>query len=122
MRVAVVGAGVMGAASAWALRRPQAGILRAGGGRAALLDGIPVVHSRVRRLAALDADAVVVAAGPWAPNLLAEHGIELRAVPTRETLVYFRHQPQVGAVVDRDAEHHLVYALRDPVHGLKAGV
>jgi sarcosine oxidase len=68
------------------------------------------------------ADAVVVAAGPWAPRLLAEHGIELDAVPTRETLVYFRHELAVGAVVDRDATQHLVYALRDPVHGLKAGI
>src|SRR5205085_12032084 len=100
----------------------QAGILRSDRARAAILDGIPVVRSRVARLDDLDADAVVVAAGPWAPKLLAEHGIELAAVPTRETLVYFRHEPQVGAVVDRDAEQHLVYALRDPVHGLKAGV
>src|SRR5207244_5832067 len=100
-----------------ALFQPQAGIVRSDRAHAAFLDGIPVERSRVERLDDLDADAVVVAAGPWAPRLLAEHGIELAAVSTRETLVYFRHELPVGAVLDRDAQQHLVYPLADPVAG-----
>jgi sarcosine oxidase len=105
-----------------ALLQPEAGIIRSDRAHEALLRGIRVERARVERLDELDADVVVVAAGPWAPKLLREHGIALDAVPTRETIVYFRHELGVGAVVDRDAEQHLVYALRDPVHGLKAGV
>jgi sarcosine oxidase len=105
-----------------ALLQPEAGIVRADGARAAFLRGIPVEQERVERLDDVDADVVVVAAGPWAPRLLGRNGIELHAVPTRETVAYFRHTPQVGAVVDREAQRHLVYAVRDPVHGLKAGV
>ena len=105
-----------------ALLQPEAGIIRSDRAHEALLRGIRVERARVERLDELDADVVVVAAGPWAPKLLREHGIALDAVPTRETIVCFRHELGVGAVVDRDAEQHLVYALRDPVHGLKAGV
>ena len=105
-----------------ALLQPEAGIIHAERARETFLRGIRVERSRVERLDELDADAVVVAAGPWAPKLLAAHGIRLGAVPSRETLVYFRHELGVGAVVDRDVEQHLVYAVRDPVHGLKAGV
>ena len=113
----------IGVPAGWrALLQPDAGIVRADHARDAFLDGIPVEHRRVERLDDVDGDAIVVAAGPWAPRLLAEHGIELRAVPTRETLVYFHHELPVGAVVDHDAQQHLVYALRDPVHGLKAGI
>ena len=36
----------------------------------------------------LSARAVVVAAGAWAPSLLATVGIQLAVVPTRETVVY----------------------------------
>lgn len=104
------------------LLQPEAGIVRADRARAAFLRRIPVERRRVGQLDELDADAVVVAAGPWAPKLLAGHGIELRAVPMRETVVYFRHTLRVGAVVDREADRHLVYAVRDPVHGVKAGV
>ena len=104
------------------LLQPEAGIVRADRARAAFLRGIPVERRRVERLDDVDADAVVVAAGPWAPKLLADHGIELRAVPMRETVVYFRNMLRVGAVVDRETDRHLVYAVRDPVHGVKAGV
>jgi glycine/D-amino acid oxidase-like deaminating enzyme len=76
---------------------------------------------RVESIDDVDADVVVVAAGPWARPLLARAGIELPVVETRETLVYFAHRPGAGAIVDRGASGHLMYALRDPLHGLKAG-
>jgi sarcosine oxidase len=75
----------------------------------------------VEQLEDVDADAVVVAAGPWAPGLLRRNGIELPVRTTRETIVYFRHRLPVAAVVDRYEGGHLMYALRDPVHGVKAG-
>src|SRR4051794_17900371 len=45
------------------------------------------IHERtpVERLDEIDADAVVVTAGGWAPKLLASSDIELAAEPTRET-------------------------------------
>jgi sarcosine oxidase len=106
-----------------ALIQPEAGVIRADRARRLFLEGIAVEHGRVDDLDELDAEAVVVAAGPWGPGLLARHGIELDVVTTCETVVYFRHElPGAAAVVDRDAQRHLHYALRDPVHGLKAGV
>ncbi len=47
---------------------------------------------RISELAGLDADAVVVTAGAWAPKLLAPEGIDLPVVPTREAVAYFRHR------------------------------
>jgi glycine/D-amino acid oxidase-like deaminating enzyme len=106
-----------------ALIQPEAGVIRADRARRALLGDTPVERGRVDSLDDLDADTVVVAAGPWAPSLLARHGIGLDVVTTRETVVYFGHElPGAAAVVDRDAQRHLHYAVRDPVHGLKAGV
>src|SRR5262249_40177997 len=103
-----------------ALIQPEAGVIRADRARRLFLDGIAVEHGRVDGLDELDAEVVVVAAGPWAPALLARHGIELDVETTRETVVYFRHElPGAAAVVDRDGQRHLHYALRDPVHGLK---
>ncbi|MFN2629330.1 MAG: FAD-dependent oxidoreductase [Gaiellaceae bacterium] len=105
-----------------ALLQPEAGIVLADRARRAFLRGLRVeTGSRVERLEAVEADAVVVAAGPWARKLLAASGIELPVRETRETFAYFRHKPAVGAVVDRDAHGHLIYAVRDPLYGLKAG-
>jgi sarcosine oxidase len=83
----------------------------------------------------LAARAVVVTAGAWAPGLLAEVGIELPVVPTRETVVYldrddaedlpsvidYARTPSPGtggiARVGRAG-----YALAAPGAGLKAGL
>jgi glycine/D-amino acid oxidase-like deaminating enzyme len=105
-----------------ALLQPEGGIVRADVARRALLRGVEVETGvRVESLDDVDADLVVVAAGPWARKLLANAGIELPVTETRETIAYFRHRLAVTAVVDRDASGHLMYALRDDLHGLKAG-
>jgi sarcosine oxidase len=71
----------------------------------------------------LDADAVVVAAGPWV-NELVEPPLEVKV--TRETLCYFRVEEglPVPAVVSFKPDlqtAHDFYALADPLHGLKVG-
>lgn len=111
------------APAAWiATLQPEAGITRADVALGVFLRGIDLRSgTRVESVAELDADVVVVAAGPWARRLLEREGIELRVVETCETLAYFAHRPQLGAFVDRNADGHLMYALRDPLHGLKAG-
>jgi sarcosine oxidase len=81
-------------------------------------------RSPVDRLDGLDADAVVVTAGGWAPALLAAAGIELGATPTRETVTYFALREDVGAlpsVID-ELSGRQFYALRAPGVGLKAGL
>jgi sarcosine oxidase len=114
--------GVYGPDGWIATLQPDAGITRADTALRVFLDGIDVRSGvRVESLADLEADVVVVAAGPWARRLLERAGIELPVVETRETLAYFAHVPRVGAIVDRNADGHLMYALRDPLHGLKAG-
>jgi sarcosine oxidase len=105
-----------------ALLQPEAGTVRADRARRAFLRGLDVrAGVRVERASELDADAVVVAAGPWSPALLRADGIELPVRTTRETVLYFEHELTVSAVVDRYEGGHLMYALRDPVHGTKAG-
>ena len=83
----------------------------------------------------LTARAVVVAAGAWAPLLLADVGIDLAVVPTRETVVYldlpgagslpsvidYARTPRQGtAGIARVGQ--AAYALAAPGHGLKAGL
>jgi sarcosine oxidase len=113
-----------------AVFQPEAGIVRADLAWRAFLDvavrnGVTLrERSRVAALADLDADAVVVTAGPWAAGLLAAEGIDLPVRVTRETVAYFRHEgaplPSIVQLnpVTRD---HGFYSLRDPIHGLKAG-
>ena len=75
---------------------------------------------RVESLDEVDADVVVVTAGPWAPRLVP--GLRVRV--TRETVAYFnRPGPPMPAVVELNeaTRGHAMYALHDPVHGLKAG-
>lgn len=71
---------------------------------------------------ALSAEVAVVTAGPWAPGLLAEAGIELPAVPTRETVAYFDLGGfgQVPSLVDWTDP--IFFALWHPDGGLKAGL
>jgi monomeric sarcosine oxidase len=80
--------------------------------------------SRVDSLAELDADIVVVTAGPWAGRLLEPEGIELPVRVTRETVAYFKLDgPPLPSVVQLvpETRGHAMYSLRDPIHGLKAG-
>jgi sarcosine oxidase len=79
-------------------------------------------HARVERLDALEADAVVVTAGGWEPELLATAGIELDAQPTRETVTYFtlRDDGPFPSVIDSLGEREF-FALRAPGMGVKAG-
>ncbi len=46
--------------------------------------------------------AVVVTAGPWARQLLAQAGIDLQVVETRETVLFFRLERETPVPVDRD--------------------
>ncbi|HJV30004.1 MAG TPA: FAD-dependent oxidoreductase [Gaiellaceae bacterium] len=79
-------------------------------------------RARVESLAALDADVVIVAAGGWAKPLLAAEGIALDVAVTRETVAYFALERSVPSVIDYGrGPGEAMYALRDPVHGLKAG-
>lgn len=112
-----------------ALLQPEAGYVRADRARHAFLEvarrhGARVhERSRVDSLDRLQADAIVVTAGAWARELLRAHGIELPVMVSRETVVYFRlDQPRIPSVVERGrGPGDLMYALRDPVYGLKAG-
>jgi sarcosine oxidase len=72
----------------------------------------------------IEAQAVVVTAGPWAKELLA--GVaDLPVVPTRETVAYFRLESEkpIPSVVDfePDSNLHGTYALAAPGIGLKIG-
>lgn len=72
----------------------------------------------------IEAQAVVVTAGPWAKELLA--GVtDLPVVPTRETVAYFRLESEkpIPSVVDFKPESNLhgTYALAAPGIGLKIG-
>lgn len=108
-----------------ALLQPEAGYVRADRARQAFLGGEFAVEerARVQTLRDVAGDVVVVAAGSWAPRLLEPEGIPLPVTVTRETVVYFRlEQERVPSVVEYGrGPGHLMYALCDPAHGLKAG-
>jgi sarcosine oxidase len=67
----------------------------------------------------LDARAVVVTAGAWAPRL-----VDLvDAFPTRETTAYFAHQGPIPSLMDTTVEEGVIgYALAAPGHGTKASI
>jgi sarcosine oxidase len=106
-----------------ALFAPDAGIVLADRARRAFLDvaGTPLeTGRRVDSLNELDADIVVVTAGPWVTRLVPDVPVRV----TRETVAYFRREgPPPPSIVDLNAETggHGMYSLHDPVHGLKAG-
>lgn len=104
-----------------ALRVADAGIVFADRARRAFLEGVDLrANTRVDSLDDLDADVVVVAAGAWVRRLVPDVPVRV----TRETVAYFRREgAPLPSVVDLDpATHgHAMYALYDPVHGLKAG-
>lgn len=108
------------------LFQPEAGIIRADLAHRALVDSA-VVHGarleenrRVDSLDAIDAEAVVVTAGPWVTRFAPDLPVRV----TRETVVYFRRSGEpLPSIVQLDAKTrgHALYSLHDPQHGLKAG-
>ena len=106
-----------------ALHVAEAGVVFADRARRAFLDaaGVEVeTNSRVSSTDELEADVVVVTAGPWVRELVPD----LPVTVTRETLAYFRREgPPPPSIVDLNAGTggHGMYSLHDPVHGLKAG-
>jgi sarcosine oxidase len=106
-----------------ALHVPDAGVVFADRARHAFLAAAGVEVETNRRIESadeLDADVVVVTAGPWIRELVPG----LPVTVTRETLAYFRREgPPPPSIVDLNAETggHGMYSLYDPVHGLKVG-
>jgi sarcosine oxidase len=110
-----------------ALLQPEAGIVRSDLAQRAFLDAAVARGAHVetgRRIESpdeLDADVVVVTAGPWIRELVPDLPVQV----TRETLAYFRtEEGPTAAIVELDeiTRGHGMYSLHDPVHGLKAGV
>ena len=106
-----------------ALWQDDAGVVLAEEARRAFLEaGRPLLETgrRVETLDELDADVVVVTAGAWVGKLVPDVPVRV----TRETLAYFRYDgAPVPAIVELDefTRKHAMYALHDPVHGVKAG-
>ena len=143
---------IVAAADEPAVFQPDGGITRADRAYAAFLVGARAAGAEVRERAGvtgltpfadgvrvdLDGDslvagAAVVTAGAWAGGLLAPLGIDLEAVPTRETVSYFQlHEadalPSVidaakpGDGVGADRPDRVSYGLAAPGVGLKAGL
>jgi len=107
----------------FAVVQPEAGIARADKALAAFARGLDVREGQRVRPDEVEADVVVVTAGPWVNELLDE---PLPVETTRETVCYFR--PDTGgrpvpSVVSFQPDRHThdMYSLHDPVHGLKVG-
>jgi len=104
--------------------QPEAGIVRADRAIAAFARGIDVRYgTRVSSLTELDAACIVVTAGAWV-NDLVKPPLPVRV--TRETVCYFRPadarpMPAFVSIGPRTGGIRL-YALADPVHGIKAAV
>jgi sarcosine oxidase len=115
--------GVVPAQGATVLFQPGAGIIYADRAMRAFARGLRIEEGRrIESLDDVEAEAVVVTAGPWARELLTSEGIDLPVVETRETVAYFRLEgeipPVVAEIVNRG---HGFYALADPLYGLKVG-
>ncbi len=107
----------------FAVVQPEAGIVRADKALAAFAGGLEVREGTRAHPDELDADAVVVTAGPWVNEVLDE---PLPVKVTRETLCYFRPdadgRPIPSLVSFKPDRHtHEMYSLHDPVYGLKVG-
>jgi sarcosine oxidase len=103
-----------------ALWQRDAGVIRADAALAAFRNGIELEQRRVESLDDVDADVVVVTAGPWITELVPDIPVRV----TRETLAYFRYDgPPLPSIVELDesTRHHAMYALHDPTYGIKAG-
>jgi sarcosine oxidase len=106
----------------FAMLQPEGGIARADKALEAFARGLDVRYEKRVHPEELDADAVVVTAGPWVNELLDE---PLDVKLTRETLCYFRPEGDgpVPSVVSFKPEQHThdMYSLADPKYGLKVG-
>jgi len=109
--------------------QPEAGYVLADRALAAFQAGVEQrggrvsYESKVESLDDVDARALVVTAGPWARALLAQAGIELPVVETRETVLFFRleRESPVPSTVTMVDNLHGFYSVYDPVYGLKVG-
>jgi sarcosine oxidase len=106
-----------------ALHVAEAGVIFSDRARHAFLAAAEVEVETDRRIEStdeLEADVVVVTAGPWVRELVPD----LPVTVTRETLAYFaREGPPPPSIVELNEETggHGMYSLHDPVYGLKAG-
>jgi sarcosine oxidase len=107
---------------AFVVVQSEAGIARADRALEALRLGLDVREHNRAHPDQVDADAVVVTAGPWVNDLLDE---PLPVKVTRETLCYFNldgDRPVPSVVSFKPDRHtHDMYSLYDPVYGLKVG-
>lgn len=108
------------------LFQPEAGIVRADLAWRAFVDsavahGVRIAqNTRVESLDDVDADAIVVTAGPWVTRFFPDLPVRV----TRETVAYFKRDgaPLPSIVqLHPDTRGHATYSLHDPVHGLKTG-
>jgi sarcosine oxidase len=115
--------GVVSAPGTTVVFHPDAGIVYADRAIRAFARGIRIEEGRrIESLDEVEAEAVVVTAGPWARELLSAEGIDLPVVETRETVAYFRVESEVRWVVAEIANRgHGFYSLPDPLFGLKVG-
>jgi sarcosine oxidase len=103
-----------------ALWQPDAGVVLADRALAAFRGELPIECRRIESLDDVDADVVVVTAGAWIAKLVPDVPVRV----TRETIAYFRWDgAPAPSVVELDDETrlHAMYALHDPLYGLKAG-
>jgi sarcosine oxidase len=109
------------APAGWAtLWQPEAGVVHADRARRAFLRGVDVrTGVRVADPDELDADVVVLTLGGWIRKLAPDVPVRV----TRETIAYFHYDgPPLPSVVELNVNRgHAMYALHDPVHGLKVG-
>jgi sarcosine oxidase len=104
------------------LWQPDGGVVLADDARHAFLDlARPVwTQHRVESFDDLNAEVVVVTAGPWITKLVPDLPLSV----TRETVAYFeRGGAPMPSVVELNDEtrHHAMYALHDPTYGMKVG-
>jgi sarcosine oxidase len=108
-----------------ALLEPSGGLARSDLALHAFLEAAAALGARIETgvrvddLEALDADAVVVTAGSWTSRFFPDLPLQV----TRETVAYFRYDgPPLPSVVELDERRaHALFALHDPLHGVKAG-
>jgi sarcosine oxidase len=106
-----------------ALWQPDGGVVLADEARHAFVD-VAQPHwetqHRVESLDDIDSEVVVVTAGAWVTKLVPD----LPLTVTRETVAYYaRDGAPMPSVVELNDEtrHHAMYALHDPLYGMKAG-
>jgi monomeric sarcosine oxidase len=117
----------VGVPDGWsALFQPEAGIIRADLAQRAFVERAVArgaelrERTRIVSLDDVDANVVVVTAGPWVTRFFPDLPVKI----TRETVAYFRRDGDpLPSIVQLDpvTRGHALYSLHDPVHGLKAG-